>query len=118
MGLALHGFLSKTFLTRLLNVRIILCCVSFTAPVSKISNFVRKDSAFFLLDYLFWIFGIFPLPKKIPKFILNENIALSKFPNDEKNIHIYIYIYRERERERERNGIEGVEVVGGLAVVG
>ena len=66
------------------------------------------------MDYLFWIFGIFPLPKKIPKFILNENIALSKFPNDEKNIHIYIYI----ERERERNGIEGVEVVGGLAVVG
>ena len=35
-----------------------------------------------------------------------------------KKIFIYIYIQRERERERERNGIEGVEVVGGLAVVG
>ena len=35
-----------------------------------------------------------------------------------KKIFIYIYIERERERERERNGIEGVEVVGGLAVVG
>ena len=54
----------------------------------------------------FWNISI---TQKIPKFILNENIALSKFPNDEKNIHIYIYIYRERERER--NGIEGVEVV-------